>query len=117
MFLRPPKSTRADTLFPYTTLFRSPFQRLRKFGSDADVHGRITVPLLPDRDYASIAAQSRHGGLRGLVHLRPDLFEVLVAAGVRVRNRAFQPRPLHEQRAACAAGIRDRKSTRLNSSH
>src|SRR3546814_4974068 len=77
-----------------------PFQRLRKFGSDADVHGRITVPLLPDRDYASIAAQSRHSGLRGLVHLRPDLFEVLVAAGVRVRNRAL-----------------DRKSTRLNSSH
>src|SRR3546814_12873189 len=25
MILRPPRSTRTDTLFPYTTLFRSPF--------------------------------------------------------------------------------------------
>src|SRR3546814_10608601 len=25
MFRRPPRSTRTDTLFPYTTLFRSPF--------------------------------------------------------------------------------------------
>src|SRR3546814_9090810 len=26
MIRRPPRSTRTDTLFPYTTLFRSPFQ-------------------------------------------------------------------------------------------
>src|SRR3546814_7528580 len=26
MLRRPPRSTRTDTLFPYTTLFRSPFQ-------------------------------------------------------------------------------------------
>src|SRR3546814_3105125 len=31
MIRRPPGSTRTDTLFPYTTLFRSPFER-----SDAD---------------------------------------------------------------------------------
>src|SRR3546814_14004974 len=29
MIRRPPRSTRTDTLFPYTTLFRSP--RLRRF--------------------------------------------------------------------------------------
>src|SRR3546814_16930713 len=28
MIRRPPRSTRTDTLFPYTTLFRSPFDRL-----------------------------------------------------------------------------------------
>src|SRR3546814_10345189 len=27
MIRRPPRSTRTDTLFPYTTLFRSPFRR------------------------------------------------------------------------------------------
>src|SRR3546814_5629511 len=27
MILRPPRSTRTDTLFPYTTLFRSPIVR------------------------------------------------------------------------------------------
>src|SRR3546814_7834445 len=31
MIRRPPRSTRTDTLFPYTTLFRSP---LRKFDQD-----------------------------------------------------------------------------------
>src|SRR3546814_6326072 len=30
MILRPPRSTRTDTLFPYTTLFRSP-QRCRDY--------------------------------------------------------------------------------------
>src|SRR3546814_5356441 len=28
MIRRPPRSTRTDTLFPYTTLFRSPWDRL-----------------------------------------------------------------------------------------
>src|SRR3546814_2049645 len=35
MILRPPRSTRTDTLFPYTTLFRS-HQRV---GSEADSRG------------------------------------------------------------------------------
>src|SRR3546814_4825841 len=29
MIRRPPRSTRTDTLFPYTTLFRSPWRRCR----------------------------------------------------------------------------------------
>src|SRR3546814_12240241 len=33
MILRPPRSTRTDTLFPYTTLFRS----------DLDTHGRQNI--------------------------------------------------------------------------
>src|SRR3546814_7217187 len=36
MILRPPRSTRTDTLFPYTTLFRSAFQEGgRFFAADA----------------------------------------------------------------------------------
>src|SRR3546814_6390651 len=31
MIRRPPRSTRTDTLFPYTTLFRSPFDLLADF--------------------------------------------------------------------------------------
>src|SRR3546814_7123497 len=34
MIRRPPRSTRTDTLFPYTTLFRS-----RRQGSSCDFHG------------------------------------------------------------------------------
>src|SRR3546814_10021976 len=32
MIRRPPRSTRTDTLFPYTTLFRSPHRRCRRNG-------------------------------------------------------------------------------------
>src|SRR3546814_5765823 len=31
MIRRPPRSTRTDTLFPYTTLFRSTYGRLKEF--------------------------------------------------------------------------------------
>src|SRR3546814_4581639 len=36
MIRRPPRSTRTDTLFPYTTLFRSACKQLRKLGSNVD---------------------------------------------------------------------------------
>src|SRR3546814_19520994 len=48
MIRRPPRSTRTDTLFPYTTLFRSltsnPFERL----SPAPIEGLDLNPLLQD---------------------------------------------------------------------
>src|SRR3546814_3366665 len=40
MIRRPPRSTRTDTLFPYTTLFRSRLQRLLGAGRDAQRHHR-----------------------------------------------------------------------------
>src|SRR3546814_9386659 len=47
MIRRPPISTRTDTLFPYTTLFRSPFSRLREKVPKADEGARAkrSVPL------------------------------------------------------------------------
>src|SRR3546814_19405923 len=39
MIRRPPRSTRTDTLFPYTTLFRSPHP----------LHWRVGPPILPVR--------------------------------------------------------------------
>src|SRR3546814_17429600 len=52
MILRPPRSTRADTLFPYTTLFRS---------------GGGTRPVLlggriEDSDYPKAASRAKSGG-------------------------------------------------------
>src|SRR3546814_988434 len=35
MLRRPPRSTRTDTLFPYTTLFRSLFRYRRRFTANA----------------------------------------------------------------------------------
>src|SRR3546814_7826397 len=43
MIRRPPRSTRTDTLFPYTTLFRS-FARQRR-GRTAPAHRIDTAPL------------------------------------------------------------------------
>src|SRR3546814_17814246 len=40
MILRPPRSTRTDTLFPYTTLFRSAEHRFVLVGQEARFHQR-----------------------------------------------------------------------------
>src|SRR2546429_7067716 len=71
MIRRPPRST----LFPYTTLFRSP-------------HIRPEIPRAPQRALPLVPAAAL-GGIRNRLGLPPS----------------------------AAAGTRDRKSTRLNSSH
>src|SRR3546814_3466530 len=43
MLRRPPRSTRTDTLFPYTTLFRSPFGCPRPLVRSTD--GEASKPL------------------------------------------------------------------------
>src|SRR3546814_2333676 len=52
MIRRPPRSTRTDTLFPYTTLFRS--LRLDRVGQEGlhrpDLGGRIHAQLARQRD-------------------------------------------------------------------
>src|SRR3546814_1938970 len=68
MIRRPPRSTRTDTLFPYTTLFRSPAQRRR--GRSAACAGRRphhrqgAEPRQPDLDPlpARLAEEARAGG-------------------------------------------------------
>src|SRR3546814_16551539 len=56
MIRRPPRSTRTDTLFPYTTLFRSP-GALRS-GADARQHRtrRLSAARIPGRP----RARARH---------------------------------------------------------
>src|SRR3546814_11281520 len=51
MLRRPPRSTRTDTLFPYTTLFRSAVRR-----ADAAVDGRAAA-LVADADPAAALHQ------------------------------------------------------------
>src|SRR3546814_1881867 len=43
MIRRPPRSTLTDTLFPYTTLFRSPHPRIAHPDEAARLRGRQTV--------------------------------------------------------------------------
>src|SRR3546814_3597745 len=104
MIRRPPRSTRTDTLFPYTTLFRSVIA----------LFGEAEVPVVvvasarpPDRvssvgidDFEAARAMTRH--LLAMGHDR---------IGFIVGN------PNQHASARRLEGYRDRKSTRLNSSH
>src|SRR3546814_3830661 len=56
MIRRPPRSTRTDTLFPYTTLFRSEIIHPGQIGRDEDIRPRAALDLLRQR---------RTGGIGG----------------------------------------------------
>src|SRR3546814_8871016 len=97
---RPPRSTRTDTLFPYTTLFRSadrpgdhPVPRSAGRG-----RGKIPEPA-EGADSAGRGDDGRGGGLTS------------AACGAQ----PTVPAKGHGGRAGKGGG--DRKSTRLNSSH
>src|SRR3546814_3819493 len=114
----PPRSTRTDTLFPYTTLFRSDRQILR--GAHARRSGAEQLGAV-GRDRDQLERRQRIGER----HLDPR-----TAVGVE-RDMAFpqQHRPMSNAEAFhakrnFAAGVSntdrlaiDRKSTRMNSSH
>src|SRR3546814_16712831 len=66
MIRRPPRSTRTDTLFPYTTLFRSKSTLLRAIaGLDQPDTGTITIN---GRDVTTVPPQRRGIGFRSEEH-------------------------------------------------
>src|SRR3546814_11407653 len=106
MIRRPPRSTRTDTRFPYTTLFRSP--RAGSVGLqpvDAHVLARQTVPDRQQEPCDDV--ELAHRELRDLADLP------LPKRSKPVVERRF---PVRGREIADAHGL-DRKSTRLNSSH
>src|SRR3546814_3193064 len=103
MIRRPPRSTRTDTLLPYTTLFRS----------------TAAGGLLPPGRTSKLAA-------------RPDYLIPATAAGKTASRIGAAHLPAMPQGASASSAtaivvlglytddlveLRDRKSTRLNSSH
>src|SRR3546814_6048388 len=103
MIRRPPRSTRTDTLFPYTTLFRS-------LADDQD--GGFLVPVGAER-YADF-------GGAGFGHI--DAGGLGLGARIAGPQRVAAGRNVGEAKAAVDVGRGaalqlDRKSTRLNSSH
>src|SRR3546814_17441559 len=115
---RPPRSTRTDTLFPDTTLFRS-----REYGVGDGFTVPANVPGEPSGScsFANVADIPVDEATLPLAQL------VGIFAFERARSysgiRAFeksQPRLTDRQRDCLlwvGRGKRDRKSTRLNSSH
>src|SRR3546814_5960829 len=105
MIRRPPRSTRTDTLFPYTTLCRSQLTTPKP---------TVSRPLLFARHPSSVAACQPHQS-------PPDWFrkETNEARGSNSMIGDFEQR-----RVKLSTGVEldvvdmgDRKSTRLNSSH
>src|SRR3546814_7035364 len=80
MIRRPPRSTRTDTLFPYTTLFRS---KLLPRGAD---RGRLALDCVPLHPVAQDEARADHrhpAALHGHLH---DLYRALRADRRRPRQ-------------------------------
>src|SRR3546814_12101636 len=100
MIRRPPRSTRTDTLFPYTTLFRSPSED--------------RAPALPPR--GALCGQLPPGRLfHPIADSRFPQGFVLTGCGMAL---CLDESTATAMQAAIAAGLdQDRKSTRLNSSH
>src|SRR3546814_20700526 len=99
MIRRPPRSTRTDTLFPYTTLFRSPFDKLRT--------GLIRGPAALD--------EARHSDKKSGT---PD--QVRGDGGGNNRNWPKPASSLHllprnPPRAGQVVGVRDRHGQRIRS--
>src|SRR3546814_2772306 len=141
MLRRPPRSTRTDTLFPYTTLFRSNrFEHafvgvppaLRREGGHAeeDTHqlaplAQLVVDVTP---FLALLAQLRQEARRLGVRKARGAHELearLVRRCQRIgeldaqicRDRTWHPELVGEHVANEPGDIPDRKSTRLNSSH
>src|SRR3546814_2125575 len=106
MIRRPPRSTRTDTLFPYTTLFRSLAQRLRDL--DRPISG-VVAAIRGDIERGRLIDQPEEFLRR---RLDEDLLPHLFAARHLLPLLAG-----HGHGGYVLIGGPDRKSTRLNSSH
>src|SRR3546814_16160950 len=100
MIRRPPRSTRTDTLFPDTTLFRSPRDS-----------GEITISS-DGTVSATTPTETRQLGHIGVVTFQNEQNMKRNANSLYSTDEPPQP----AERAKLAQGI-DRKSTRLNSRH
>src|SRR3546814_1059870 len=128
MILRPPRSTRTDTLFPYTTLFRS-------------VVAELIEDLRGARNQVGFALERLFRAARGVLALAAQFVDQRLAVAVQARiGGGFDARLLRRLRhqrvqfplraetqrhrilghdvgdVPVGAVAEDRKSTRLNSS-
>src|SRR3546814_11106440 len=106
MIPRPPRSTRTDTLFPYTTLFRSRAQK-NAWVLLAEIAPELSEWAAFFSAGASKRAAAEAGSTRAVNEREADDL-------VRESDRFLA---IVEQSLGLAPHMPDRKSTRLNSSH
>src|SRR3546814_9208593 len=105
MIRRPPRSTRTDTLFPYTTLFRSAAPSNRDYEG-----GFATALMLKDLKLAMEAAQAADASVP-MGAAAESLYQSFANLGGAPKDFSAIIKLLDGSWSA------DRKSTRLNSSH
>src|SRR3546814_15772079 len=111
MIRRPPRSTRTDTLFPYTTLFRSvmAFRVITERAEDCYralgiIHQRYKMVPGRFKDYISTPKRNGYKSLHTtVIHNENARIEIQIRSKEMHHDSEF--------------GLADRKSTRLNSSH
>src|SRR3546814_17858954 len=109
MIRRPPKSTRTDTLFPYTTLFRSFVED--QSGFDTAVGQK--EPALQLRQAVSVLGNEEVS----FVRLQPPREQRGLPWPETLRLHYFCVMSRPRNISGGARNMTDRKSTRLNSSH
>src|SRR3546814_4940408 len=132
MIRRPPRSTRTDTLFPYTTLFRSTLLARWRLPPSAAEPSRNCPPV--NRSFALAFGSPRLYGRSGdfccCIAQNGATLSVKCCYGLDatcIRLQLMSPRgelhdPIGQPRPADVKNspdrsLSDRKSTRLNSSH
>src|SRR3546814_5488714 len=121
MIRRPPSSTRTDTLFPYTTLFRSAYRLRLVSGQEQPLSlrdGRFLLrrELAESGDpEAARTAFRNYYVKRGRERIGKRVAYFAPKAGVSPISTDV--RELGNRWASCSREGQDRKSTRLNSSH
>src|SRR3546814_9786058 len=93
MIRRPPRTTRTDTLFPYTTLFRShPLQAAAAIGGSGRGRPSLRPPPTPHAEEPALAGVSKHALAGVSKHAAPPVpADPLPAATER------RPRPRSEE--------------------
>src|SRR3546814_11721031 len=89
MMRRPPRSTRTDTLFPYTTLFRSldvlQVQAAAEHGFDVAALARLVAGALHEIAYARVARE-----------VQRDVVLRLAATNAQVARQPERAHPVHQ---------------------
>src|SRR3546814_6227096 len=109
MIRRPPRSTRTDTLFPYTTLFRSVPNR-DSVATKLARHEFVVQKSAVDSVGVDFMRDLNRRGARALQGLNSN---VIPLKPTNVETNVYVIPPTEKPQL----GPQDRKSTRLNSSH
>src|SRR3546814_7483042 len=117
MIRRPPRSTRTDKLFPYTTLFRSRGNSCRNFRDKGVPRSRRLLLSGSFFVYVIGAAFLSHFLLRNAPEVIKMATLVFVAGLLTVAAVEDMIEEAHEDREESKWSVIDRKRTRPNSSH